>query len=70
MPTATDPATLALAQQIAVSSRASLSSNLQAGCWIRTIYRLPGCDEMLRRIVRDNIEGMGSAVADALWSLL
>jgi phosphoglycerate-specific signal transduction histidine kinase len=35
--------------------------------WIRTIHRLPDGAEALRLIVRDDIMGAGSAVADALW---
>ena len=69
MPTATANMTWvrSLAARIAVSSRASLSSNLQAACWIRTIHELPEGAEALRIIVRDDLEGMASAVADALW---
>ena len=56
----------ALAAMIAQSSQQS-RSNLHAGSWIRTIHRLPDGAEALRLIVRDDILGAGSAVADALW---
>ena len=56
----------ALASQIASAAAGSLSTNLQAGCWIRTIERLPDGQEALRRIVRDNILGQAKAVTDAL----
>ena len=57
----------ALAAMIAQASQQSLQSNLHAGSWIRTIQRLPDGAEALRLIVRDDILGAGSAVADALW---
>lgn len=41
--------------------------NDHAASWIRTIHRLPDGAEALRMIVRDDILGAGSAVADALW---
>jgi hypothetical protein len=41
--------------------------NLLGASWIRTIHRLPDGAEALRMIVRDDILGAGSAVADALW---
>ena len=41
--------------------------NDHAASWIRTIHRLPDGAEALRLIVRDDILGAGSAVADALW---
>lgn len=41
--------------------------NDHAASWIRTIHRLPDGAEALRMIVRDDILGAASAVADALW---
>ena len=41
--------------------------NDHAASWIRTIHRLPDGAEALRLIVRDDILGAASAVADALW---
>ena len=57
----------ALASQIASAAAGSLSTSLQAACWIRTIHRLPDGQEALRLIVRDNLLGQAKAVADALW---
>ena len=66
----TDADVNALAAQIATASSLNLQSNLQAASWIRTIHRLPDGAEALRLIVRDDLQGAGSAVADALWTVL
>ena len=66
----TDAAVNALAAQIATASSLNLQSNLQSACWIRTIHRLPDGAEALRLIVRDDLQCAGSAVADALWSVV
>jgi hypothetical protein len=66
----TDAAANALARQIASASSLNLQSNVQTACWIRTIHRLPDGAEALRLIVRDDLQGAGSAVADALWSVV
>jgi hypothetical protein len=55
----------ALAALIAQSAQGR--GNLHAASWIRTIHRLPDGAEALRLIVRDDIQGAASAVADALW---
>ena len=55
----------ALAALIAQSAQGR--GNDHAASWIRTIHRLPDGAEALRMIVRDDILGAGSAVADALW---
>jgi hypothetical protein len=55
----------ALAALIAQSTQGR--GNDHAASWIRTIHRLPDGAEALRLIVRDDILGAGSAVADALW---
>jgi len=55
----------ALAALIAQSAQGR--GNDHAASWIRTIHRLPDGAEALRLIVRDDILGAGSAVADALW---
>ena len=55
----------ALAALIAQSAQGR--GNQHAASWIRTIHRLPDGAEALRMIVRDDILGAGSAVADALW---
>lgn len=57
----------ALAGMIAQSVSGPLERNLHTASWIRTIHRLPDGAEALRLIVRDDILGAGSAVADALW---
>ena len=57
----------ALACQIATAANGNFQSNLQARSWIRTIHRLPDGAEALRLIVRDDLEGMGSMIADSLW---
>ncbi|NBS68850.1 hypothetical protein EBT31_08020 [bacterium] len=49
------------------TSQGRLERNLHTASWIRTIHRLPDGAEALRLIVRDDIMGAGSAVADALW---
>lgn len=55
----------ALAAMIAQTAQGR--GNLHAASWIRTIHRLPDGAEALRLIVRDDILGAGSAIADALW---
>jgi hypothetical protein len=57
----------ALAALIAQASQGRFEVNAHAASWIRTIHRLPDGAEALRLIVRDDIMGAGSAVADALW---
>ena len=60
-----------LAKQIRRAETKSLSSNLQARDWIRAIHAMPQGAVALRLIVRDNMEGVGPAVSDALfWELL
>jgi len=50
-----------------IAQAAQGRGNLYAASWIRTIHRLPDGAEALRLIVRDDLQGAASAVADALW---
>jgi len=60
----------ALAALIAQGVQGGFQMNVHTAAWIRTLHRLPDGAEALRLIVRDDIMGAGSAVADALWDNL
>jgi len=64
---ATESDLLALAKMIRTTVNGSIESNRQAKEWIRIFHKFPNGSEALRLIVRDDLEGVGGAVADAIW---
>jgi PHP family Zn ribbon phosphoesterase len=64
---ATEADLLGLARMIRTAVNGTIESNRQAKEWIRVIHKFPNGSEALRLIVRDDLEGVGNAVADAIW---
>jgi hypothetical protein len=63
---ATESDLMDLAKMIQTAVNGTIESNRQAKEWIRILHMFPNGSEALRLIVRDDLEGVGGAVSDAI----